>query len=232
MNEQNLKVLIINDNPADVSLINEYLKNECVCEVTIANSLYSGIALALEKIVDLVLLDLVLPDSTGFETFYEFYSSYHNKPVIIFTSLDDEDTVVRAIQSGAQGYFIKGEVSAKQIVRTLRYTHEKFKNNNRELGLAREIINEAGITSRELEILSLLAKGETNKKISSVLYLTTSTIRNHISNIFKKLGISNRSQAVAIAIQAGLLKEKNENMDFSHVKPAKYNNKWSITRIR
>ena len=124
-----IKVLIIEDNEDHAELLrrtlskaeNIYFDTEC------AGLMSSGVDLLGQKEFDVILSDLGLPDSTGLETFETFHSRYPDVPVIVLTSLDDENTALGAVQSGAQDYLVKGQIDNRQLTRSIRYAIERQK---------------------------------------------------------------------------------------------------------
>ena len=127
MNAKPINVLLIEDNPVDVRLIRELLKEEGMdsCRLEHAGSLSAAREhLAREK-VDVVLLDLGLPDSQGFETFIRVNNTVPQIPIVILSGLIDEELAARAVREGAQDYWVKGHVDSNLLGRSLRYAIER-----------------------------------------------------------------------------------------------------------
>jgi signal transduction histidine kinase len=121
-----VKVLLIEDNPGDARLIREMLRDTGTSvELTVVERLSSGLERLAEGNVDLVLLDLSLPDSGGLETFEAVHAAAPLAPVVVLSGLDDEATAVRAVQQGAQDYLVKGQVDGGTILRAMRYAIER-----------------------------------------------------------------------------------------------------------
>lgn len=124
-----IRVLIIEDDEGDAELISRFLskaKNihfviECVGLIS------SGIDFLEKKHFDVILSDLGLPDSKGVETFVKLHSRYPDIPTIVLTGLDDENTALRAVQSGAQDYLAKGQINTTHLIRSIRYAIERQK---------------------------------------------------------------------------------------------------------
>ena len=129
MNALPLKVLLIEDNPADARMIHEMLKGlrDGVLELETADRLSTGIETLARGGRDVVLLDLSLPDSQGFDTFLKLREKAGSVPVVLLTGLDDEALAVRAVHEGAQDYLIKGQVDGHLLSRALRYAIERNK---------------------------------------------------------------------------------------------------------
>ncbi len=131
MSGKKVKILLVEDNPADVRLIREMLseEKETRFELESANLL----SVALEKIakpgsgngLDLILLDLGLPDSIGFDTFLKTHAESSELPIIILTVMDDQELAVEAVRGGAQDYLVKGQMNSNLLTRSIRYAIER-----------------------------------------------------------------------------------------------------------
>ncbi|WP_028579916.1 PAS domain S-box protein [Desulfogranum japonicum] len=127
MNSQRVVVLLIEDNPADIRLIREHF-SECTpgtFTLNIVESLRAGLEILGKEEVDVILLDLSLPDSQGFETFLNVQNRYPEIPIIILTGFDDEALAIKAVKEGAQDYLSKGHVSSHLLARSTRYAIER-----------------------------------------------------------------------------------------------------------
>lgn len=124
-----INVLLIEDNRGDYVLILQMLdKSENVdFEITHAPNLGSGLKILEDITVDVVLLDLGLPDSVGLESFKSIFKKYHNIPIIILTGLADEEIGIKSIKYGAQDYIVKGEFNGKLLARAIQYAIERKK---------------------------------------------------------------------------------------------------------
>lgn len=124
-----IKVLIIEDNDEHAELICRILSKaeNIYFDTERAGLLSSGVDLLGKKNFDVILSDLGLPDSKGIETFETFHSLYPAIPVIVVTSLDDENTALSAVQGGAQDYLVKGQIYARQLIRSIQYAIERRK---------------------------------------------------------------------------------------------------------
>ena len=124
---ETIKTLLIEDNPGDVHLIRTYLSgtDNPGVEITDAATLDAGMRLLDENIYDVILLDLSLPDSLGFDTFAKVQNKNHSTPIVIITGLDDEQLAIEAVRRGAQDYLIKGKALDELLIRALRYAIER-----------------------------------------------------------------------------------------------------------
>ncbi|WP_414548026.1 response regulator [Anabaena sp. CCY 0017] len=127
-----IKVLLIEDNPGDVFLLQELLQEVTTVEVELqpAEQLFEALECIARDSFDVILLDLSLPDSQGLDTFIR--TAHHAKatPIIVLTGLDDETLALRAMQSGAQDYLVKGQVTGDLLVRSMRYAIERQRSEN------------------------------------------------------------------------------------------------------
>ncbi len=133
MNAAPIKVLLIEDNPGDAHLVERYLSGESQTEIQLehANRVGLGLDTLARKPVDLVLLDLNLPDSRGLETFEKVHSSFPRVPKIVMTGQDDRSQAVEAVRQGAQDYLVKGKVDTELLVRSIRYALERSRFDER-----------------------------------------------------------------------------------------------------
>jgi PAS domain S-box-containing protein len=127
MDAKPLRTLLVEDNPGDARLIREMLSEvkDGEFELINADRLAAAIDLAERDSIDVVLLDLSLPDSHGLDTFLQLHVKVPHLPVIVLTGLDDEAIAVRAAHEGAQDYLVKGEAEGKQLARSIRYAVER-----------------------------------------------------------------------------------------------------------
>ncbi|MBD3216436.1 MAG: PAS domain S-box protein [Candidatus Lokiarchaeota archaeon] len=127
--DKKITVLVVDDNPADRDLIGEYLEADGgAYELIFAETLAKAIACTGQTVVDVVLLDLGLPDSQGLETFRQFQAKTEGVPVIVVTGLDDDDTGQQAIAAGAQDYLPKNRIDSYMLTRAIRFAIERYES--------------------------------------------------------------------------------------------------------
>ena len=119
------RALLIEDNPGDARLIQEMLRDaglgHAAVELAHADRLALGLEHLTNQVTDLVLLDLTLPDSQGFDTFTSVHTHAPDVAIVVLSGLDDETLAVRAVQEGAQDYLVKGQVDGGALLRSMRY---------------------------------------------------------------------------------------------------------------
>lgn len=122
-----IKILLIEDNPGDARLIKEYLTDLKNIDHTlqIADRLQKGIEILENEFIDVVLLDLKLPDSEGLTGVESIFNVAPNIPVIVLTGLNDETTAINAVKMGAQDYLVKDKVESELLLRSIRYAIER-----------------------------------------------------------------------------------------------------------
>ena len=154
---------------------------------------------------DVTLLDLRLPDQMGLDVLKSILNLDPNARVVILTSSQAEANIYDAISLGACGYLLKG-IDGASLARQIRHVAE---GGNAIAPEASErltrYIGSKKISEREIEVLRLIALGKSNKEISQRLDVTVDTVKMHVKNLLQKLQASDRTQAVVIAIQRGLI---------------------------
>jgi DNA-binding NarL/FixJ family response regulator len=155
--------------------------------------------------VDIVLLDLRMPKTSGLEVLPAILALQHAPRVLVLSSFDYEEEIYRAAKAGARGYLMKDATRA-QIVSAIQTVAKGNLHFPREIA-ARIVERDGrnGLSPRELDILTMIAKGLTNKEIAHILEISQFTVRNHVMHIFEKLEASDRTEAVSIAMQQGVI---------------------------
>lgn len=173
-----------------------------------------AVELAAQKQPDLILMDLKMPGTNGIEATREIHARHPHIKILVLTTYDDDEWVFDAIRAGASGYLLK-DTPRQKIIEAIRGTMDgkafvdpavAGKLMGQIAGSQKQPASVLAdkLTDREMDVLRLLAKGFTNSDIAARLYLSEGTVRNHVSAILEKLGVSDRTQAAVIAIQHGL----------------------------
>ncbi len=166
--------------------------------------------------IDVILMDLSMPVMDGIATLNVLKENEIATPVIILTTFDDNEFILKGIQAGAKGYLLK-DVSLETLIEAIETVHQGKRLVQPALterllqGLqsvksefsAPEVIE--ALSPKEIEVLGLMASGCSNKEISLALHNSEGTIKNHVSNVLAKLGVRDRTRAVLLAIEKGIL---------------------------
>ena len=205
-----VRLLLVDDH----AVVREGLERifaKCL-DIDVVGSASSGeeaLRLATSLTPDIVLLDLSLPGMHGLEVLAALQQVDNPPHVVVLTVHDDDDVVLSAVRGGAQGYVLKN-ASRDELLSAVRrvaaggqYFHEVVVRALLR-GAQREMLSSV-LTARELDILRLVATGHTNKEIAAHLYISAETVKGHLEAIFRKLGVSDRAHAVAVAIRNGLV---------------------------
>lgn len=159
---------------------------------------------------DVVLMDLVMPDMDGVAATSVIRERWPNIQVLALTSFQEEEMVEDALQAGAIGYLLKN-VTMEVLIEAIQAAHQGRST------LAQEAVQALvqstqqpsapghDLTPREYEVLALIVEGLSNPEISERLHISIGTTRTHVSNIFSKLGVSNRAEAIALALRTKLI---------------------------
>jgi len=174
-----------------------------------------AVRMALSRQPDVVLMDLHMPEGNGIEATRQIVAQAPHIRVLVLTMFEDDDSVFAALQAGARGYLLKGADKA-EILRAIRAVHSGEAIfgpaiAQRLMGYFAALRRPAAtqppfpeLTDREREILAMIARGRTNQEIAADLVVSLKTVRNHVSNIFAKLQVADRAQAMDAARRAGL----------------------------
>jgi DNA-binding NarL/FixJ family response regulator len=201
-----IKLLIVDDQLVVRAGFNSVLRGHV--GLTVAGSVSSGeeVLFLLERSpVDVLLLDLRMPGMSGIDTLLALRKLDCPPKVIILSSFEPDEEILRAVETGAQGYLRK-DTSSTEILEAIYAVHTGGSYLPAWIG---DRIAERGLrmhlSPRELEILEMVAKGLTNKEIGRVVQVSPFTVRNHVRHIMEKLKAGDRTEAATLAIQEGIL---------------------------
>jgi DNA-binding NarL/FixJ family response regulator len=209
MNQQGnkrIRILIVDDHPVVRAGLSRMLATQPGIDV--AGSASSGeeaLEMVRRDMPDVLLLDLRMPGMSGIDTLLALKAMKAPARVIILTSFEMDENIYRAVQAGALGYLLK-DTSQSQILEAINTVHagRRYIPSQIAARLAERMMR-SNLTTREVEILEMLAKGLTNKQIGSALSISDNTVRNHVNSIMEKMEVCDRTEAVAVAIQQGIL---------------------------
>lgn len=222
------KVLLIDDNYEHLAGIRELLNLEGTFDVVgIATNVTVGLNLIKKYQPDIVLLDMNMPERDGLQGIFEILKLGLDTKVLALSGYDDADLIFRAMKIGAKGYVLKTMASAQLIYaieevlngkiylpialssRFFEYFQQSFREETEKKESAQEEENLLDyLTQREEEVLELLTQGITYKGVANKLFISETTVKTHVNNIFQKLQVNDRTQAVLYAINNGFLTKK------------------------
>ncbi|MFL5805856.1 MAG: response regulator [Roseiflexaceae bacterium] len=205
-----IRVLVVDDHPVVRQGLIAILRYEPDIEVVgDAADGEQAVRLILELRPDVVLLDLRLPKLDGVEVMRQVRAQTPQMRFLVLTTYDTDEYIVPALAAGARGYLLK-DALPDELARAVRATMQGGASLEPEVAarlLERMAEGERGddLSERELDVLRLLVAGASNKAVAAQLNLSENTIKTHISRIFAKLSVQSRAEAVAVALQRGLV---------------------------
>jgi two-component system, NarL family, response regulator LiaR len=191
------------DLQADIDVVGEAADGE------------EAVAAAAEHAPDVILLDLVMPELDGIGALRRLREVAPASRVIVLTSFGEDERLFAALRAGATGYLLK-DVEPAELVRGIRTAHAGQAPLSPAVAarVVEELASGGGaaaradeLTPRELEVLCLIARGRSNKRIALELGVAEKTVKTHVSHVLAKLGLSDRTQAALYAVREGLVRE-------------------------
>jgi DNA-binding NarL/FixJ family response regulator len=209
------RVLIVDDHPSFRSGLRALIETAPDLEVVgEAASGESAVREAATSQPDVILMDIDMPGLDGIEATRRIVDAQPHVAIVVLTMLEDDDSVFAAVRAGARGYLLKG-AQRPEILRAVRAAASGEAIFGP--GVARRLVDFFArpapsadpdafpeLTEREREILELIARGHSNAEITQALVLSPKTVRNHVSNIFSKLQVRDRAEAIVRAREAGM----------------------------
>ena len=211
-----IKVLICDDQAIVTEGLAKILASDA--EIVVVGTAHDGVEAIdlVEKLApDLVLMDLKMPVCNGIIATRKIHEQFPTVQVLVLTTYDDDEWLFDALRSGAAGYLLK-DTPPKNLIESIKGTMAgkvfldpavagKLVNVYQNQAPANAAPSGFHLSERDLELLKLLATGLSNADISQQLFLSEGTVRNYTSELFKKLGVSDRTQAVVTALRYGLV---------------------------
>jgi DNA-binding NarL/FixJ family response regulator len=154
---------------------------------------------------DITLMDLQMPEMDGLETIRVIRGEFPEARIIVLTTYTGDTRVLRALKGGARGYVLKGNVH-KELLDAIRAVHAGQKRIPAEV--AAELADHAtddALTAREIDVLRLIAAGNSNKEVAEHLSIGEATVKSHVTSILSKLGANDRAHALTIGLQRGII---------------------------
>jgi DNA-binding NarL/FixJ family response regulator len=202
-----IRVLCVDDHPLVRKGIASIIGNEPDMKlVAEAGDGKEAIAMFEAHQPDVTLMDLRMPDMDGIKAARQIRADYPDARIIALTSFDGDQEIYRALEAGVSGYLLK-EMVHTEVVRAIRQVHAGKRLMPPEVAeRLTEYFPKAALTPREVEVLALVAAGLANKEIASKLGTADGTVKIHVQNILSKLNASDRTHAVTIGLQRGIIK--------------------------
>jgi two-component system, NarL family, response regulator len=208
INSSNLiRVLIADDHPAMREGLAALLERQPDFEVVaLAQNGKEAIALYRQHQPDILLLDLSMPSMDGTEVITAIRTEFAKARIMILTTYDGDEDIYRALRAGACGYLLK-DVASQELFTGIRNVHagQKYLMSQVAYKLT-DRFQGSELTERELEVLALMVQGKSNSEISAELNVVEGTVKFHVRNILQKLGVSDRTQAVIVALKRGFFR--------------------------
>ena len=207
MNDQaQIRVLSVDDHPLLNEGIAAIIKNQpdmqLVAQATSGND-------AIEKFrqhrPDVALMDLRLPDMSGIDAMIAIRTEFPEARIVMLTTFEGDVEIQRALAAGARGYLLKS-MPPKDLVAAIRQVHAGKKRIPSEVAARlAEHMGKEDLTAREMDVLRHAANGNRNRDIAEKLFISEDTVKVHIKHIMEKLGATDRTQAVAVALRRGII---------------------------
>lgn len=211
-----IKILLADDHAFVRQGTRELLEQQDDLEVVAeADNGRAVVQMALKEHPDVVIMDFAMPELNGIEATRQIKAVAPGIAILVLTAYDSEQYVFAFLEAGAAGYLLK-DVSVEELVKAIRAVHGG--ESILHPAIARKVINHFSrpdprqptddlleqLTEREIEVLRLAAKGMSNRDISRELSISVRTVQTHLSNVFNKLGVGSRTEAVVLGLRKGL----------------------------
>jgi DNA-binding NarL/FixJ family response regulator len=205
-NSKPIQVLVVDDHPllrdGIAALISTQVDITLVAEASTGRE---GIDKFRSHRPDVTLMDLQMPDMNGVDAILSIRHEFPSARIVVLTTYAGDALAQSALKAGAKAYILKGDVR-KDLLDTIRAVHSGGKRIDAEV--AAQLAEHAGedaLTVREIEVLSLIAAGNSNKRIATQLLITEETAKTHVSRILSKLHANDRTHAVTLAAKRGII---------------------------
>jgi two-component system, NarL family, response regulator len=206
MNDTRIRILIVDDHAVVreglAAMIARRPDMQVVAE---AENGLRAVELAHQHQPDVILMDLRMPHMGGVEAIAHIRAEKPNARIIVLTTYDGDEDIYRALQAGARAYLLK-DTPRDDLLEAIRAVHAGQKRLPPEVAAKLvERVTAPELTPRELEVLNLIVKGNSNKEIGTALGIAEGTVKIHVNNLLGKLGVADRTQAVTEALKRGIV---------------------------
>jgi DNA-binding NarL/FixJ family response regulator len=208
-----IRLLIADDHEVVRSGLRSLVKGTDVSVIAEAATGESALRMAMKHDLDIVLLDVRMPDGDGLRMLTKIKDERPELPVMMFSTYDNPTYIARSVALGASGYLLKG-VNRDELINAIRqvaagesiWRREELRRITGALAAPRMPIDvDVPLTQRENEVLHQLAHGLTNKEIAQALSISYETVKEHVQHILRKVGVTDRTQAAVWAVRNGLV---------------------------
>jgi len=208
-----IEIMIVDDHPVVRRGLREILNGERDIRVTAeADTAEEALSLARDRHFDAVVLDLILPNRSGFDLLQDLHHEYPEIPVLIMSVHPEEQFAARVLKAGASGYLMK-DSAPEELVRAVRKIHAG--GHYISLSFAEKLARDLGegidhpphekLSHREFQILQMIARGRTIKGIAETLYISEKTVSTYRHRILQKLNFQTNAEIITYALREGLL---------------------------
>jgi DNA-binding NarL/FixJ family response regulator len=205
-NKQRIRILCVDDHPIVREGLTSLVAMQLDMEIVgAAESGADALRIFRETHPDVTLIDLRLRDTTGFDLIRAILSLSPAARTIVLTSFEGDADIERALAAGAKGYVVKGMVR-EELLHAIRTVHAGKRHI--PSAIAAKLVDHLGsekLTQRELDVLKEIARGKRNKEIGAELSIAEDTVKMHVRSILMKLGVSDRTEAVTVALRRGII---------------------------
>jgi DNA-binding NarL/FixJ family response regulator len=204
--DNRIRILAVDDHPVLRQGLAALLSNEPDMHL-VAEATNGREAIEQYRLVrpDVTLLDIQMPEMDGIEAIVAIRAEFPQARIVVLTTYAGDALALRALKAGAQGYVLKG-LLRKELLDTIRAVHrgQKKVSSDVAIQLAHHTTDDA-LSDREVQVLKLVAAGNSNKRIANHLSITEETAKGHVRSILAKLGASDRTHAVTVALTRGII---------------------------
>lgn len=216
--KQKTNILIVDDHAIVRTAISDMLEKSGKFEIFLAENGFEALAYAEETDLDLVLMDIIMPEKSGIATTRELIKKYPNLKILVLTGSYDREDVFRMLEAGASGYVLKDAAQQELEFAIDKVLHDEYYFGSMPLEVIIQEIRKiilprksaakgelSHLTPREREIIRYIAQGLVNKQIASKLFISKRTVDKHRTNILQKLHVHNSAELIASAVKYGII---------------------------
>jgi DNA-binding NarL/FixJ family response regulator len=208
-----VRILLVEDQPVVRSGLESLLADADIQSIDVAQTAADAVEKAATTHADVVLLDIRLAEGDGLAALARIKAERPNLPVLVYTGYDNPSFAARAVALGAAGYLLKGATKDELVTAIRRaaageslWTREELRRVTSALAAPRTTFDlDVPLTRREMEVLTHIVEGHTNKRIADDLEISYETVKEHVQHLLKKIGVTDRTQAAVWAIRSGIL---------------------------